>query len=64
MEATLGAPLPNPNSFLALVGGTYCSVMYATPGSISSIIVSAAVGAAVSYLTGFLLRKLFERRKS
>ena len=63
MEATLGAPLPSPNGWFALIGGTFCSVMAAGSGSLSSVVVSAAVGAVVSYLTGLLCRKLFERKE-
>ena len=63
MDASLGAPMPNGNTWYALFGGTLCSVVFASSGSMSSVVVSAAVGAAVSYLTSLLLKKLFERRE-
>jgi len=53
MDAVLGAPVPSPNNWFAVIGGTFCSLAWSNPNSLSSVVVSATIGAAVSYLTGF-----------
>lgn len=63
MDISLGAPSPTPNHVFALVGGTLCSVLLTSHNSLASVVISAAVGAVVSYFTGFLLKRWFEKGK-
>ncbi len=56
------SPAPGPSMLLALLGGTFCSVAF-HEGSFAGVILSAAVGAAVSYATGFLLKRIFEPKR-
>lgn len=63
MDAVAGSPLPPGNAWFALAGGTLCSLYTSVNGSLDQVVVSAAVGAVISYLTGYLLRHVFEKKR-
>ena len=54
------APWP-PNRVLAVIGGTSYSLGSSVVNSIPELLINAVIGAVVSYLTGLLLKRVFEK---